>query len=115
VLNWDVLPIGQILVPGRDGGRFLLTTSLAFKPDTNEVYIVATDGDGTRGATIFRTACLAKGTRPFSRQLSYIARRTVPDNTRSRRTGAAPQTASFLVNSSRYLEHVDCMQLCLMR
>jgi len=68
VFNRNGLPIGQILIPGRENGRFLLTTSLAFKPGTNEIYLVATDGDGTRGATVFRAAGFAKGATLFSHQ-----------------------------------------------
>jgi len=59
---------GQILIPGRDNGRFLLTTSMAFKPGTNEIYLVATDGDGTHGATVFRTFGFAKAATPLSHQ-----------------------------------------------
>ncbi|WP_229726917.1 SMP-30/gluconolactonase/LRE family protein [Sphingomonas alpina] len=66
VFNRNGLPIGQILIPGRDEGRFLLTTSLAFKPGTNEIYIVATDGEGSAGATIFRASGFAKAAIPFS-------------------------------------------------
>jgi lactonase len=68
VFNRNGLPIGQILIPGRDDGRFLLTTSMAFKPGTNEIYLVATDGDGTHGATVFRTTGFAKAATLFSHQ-----------------------------------------------
>ncbi len=68
VFNRNGLPIGQILVPGRDQGRFLLTTSLAFKPGTNEIYFVANDGGGARGATVFRTIGFATGPALFSHQ-----------------------------------------------
>lgn len=66
VFNPGGMPIGQILVPGRDEGRFLLTTSFAFKPGTNEIYLVATDGDGSRGATVFRAAGFATAPVLFS-------------------------------------------------
>lgn len=68
VFNPSGLPIGQILVPGRDNGRFLLTTSMAFKPGTNEIYLLATDGDGTHGATVFRATGFAKAPALFSHQ-----------------------------------------------
>ncbi len=68
VFNRNGLPIGQILVPGRDDGRYLLTTSMAFKPGTNEIYFVANDGDGALGATVFRTTGFAKGPALFSQQ-----------------------------------------------
>jgi lactonase len=48
------IPIGQILLPGRDAGHYLKSASLALKPGTNEVYIVASDGAGGRGGAVFR-------------------------------------------------------------
>jgi lactonase len=60
VFNAQGLPIGQILVPGRDEGRYLLSTSVAMKPGTNEIYLLATDGDGTRGAKVFRASGFAR-------------------------------------------------------
>ena len=47
------LPIGQILLPDRDAGHDLSLTSLAIRPGTSELSIVTSDGDGSRGATIF--------------------------------------------------------------
>jgi sugar lactone lactonase YvrE len=38
--NRNGIPIGQILLPGRDEGHNLLSTSLSIKPGTNDVYIV---------------------------------------------------------------------------
>ncbi|GAA0411608.1 SMP-30/gluconolactonase/LRE family protein [Massilia aurea] len=48
------IPIGQILLPGRDTGHYLKSASLALKPGTNEVYIVASDGAGGQGGAVFR-------------------------------------------------------------
>lgn len=59
------VPIGQILVAGRDEGRFLYTTSLAIKPDSKEVYIVGSDIDG-REARIFRCGSFANALTLFS-------------------------------------------------
>ena len=54
VINPNGLPIGQILLPGRETGHFLFSTSMALKPDTREVYLVANDGDRGQGSVIFR-------------------------------------------------------------
>jgi lactonase len=54
VLSPGGIPIGQILLPGRETGHNLKSASLAFKPGTNEVYIVASDGAGGQGGAVFR-------------------------------------------------------------
>ena len=59
ILSPGGIPIGQILLPGRDQGHFLDSNSLALKPGTNEVYIVASDGDHGQGAAIFRARSFA--------------------------------------------------------
>jgi lactonase len=66
VLNPTGVPIGQILIPGREGHHFLKTTSLAFKPGTRELYIVARDELGDRGTMIFRARGFADGSALFS-------------------------------------------------
>lgn len=57
------IPIANVLVTGRDEGKYLNTTNLAFKPGTNEGYIT-TGGKG--GAWIFTFEALAKGLTLFS-------------------------------------------------
>lgn len=59
VFNPEGVPIGQVLVPGRDEGRYLYTTSIAIKPGTSELYIVGSDPDGSNGM-IFRCGAFAK-------------------------------------------------------
>ena len=59
VLSKGGIPIGQILLPGRDQGHKLGSTSLAIRPGTRDVYIVANDGDHGQGAAIFRAAGFA--------------------------------------------------------
>ena len=54
VFNRNGIPIGQILIPGREEGRNLYSTSMALRPGTREVYIVSNDGNGGGGATIYR-------------------------------------------------------------
>ncbi|HSV79434.1 MAG TPA: SMP-30/gluconolactonase/LRE family protein [Ramlibacter sp.] len=62
------VPIGQIVLPGRDDNHFLKSTSLAFVPGTRDVVIVARDELGGRGAMIFRAQALAEGVTLFSHQ-----------------------------------------------
>jgi lactonase len=66
VFNKNGIPIGQILLPGRDEGHNLQSTSMAIRPGTNDLYIVASDGDKGRGATIFHAKVLAQVLRPIS-------------------------------------------------
>ena len=60
VFNRNGIPIGQVLLPGREDGHNLESTSMALKPGTNELYIVTNDGTGGEGATIFRARVFAK-------------------------------------------------------
>ena len=66
--NTNGIPIGQVLLPGGDEGHHLQSTSLAIKPDTNELYIVTSDGSGGRGATVFRAKGFAKALPLYSHQ-----------------------------------------------
>lgn len=67
VFNRNGLPIGQILLPKRDQGHNLLVTSMTFRPGTNELYIVANDGDGgSEGSQIFVARGFAQGKREFA-------------------------------------------------
>jgi len=68
VLNPNGQPIGQILIPGRERGHNLRSTSLAIKPGSNELYIVASDGDSGEGATIYRANGFAKALVLYSHQ-----------------------------------------------
>jgi len=60
VLNPNGTPIGQILIPGRETGHFLRSTSLAIKPGTNELYLVSNDGELGQGSVIFRAKGFAQ-------------------------------------------------------
>lgn len=60
ILSPGGIPIGQILLPGRDQGHFLESNSLALKPGTNEIYIVAGDGNRGQGTAIFRARGFAQ-------------------------------------------------------
>lgn len=68
VFNRNGIPIGQVLLPGRDEGHNLDSTSMALKPGTNELYIVTNEGKGGKGATIFRAYVFAKALPLYSHQ-----------------------------------------------
>lgn len=59
------VPIGQILLPGREEDHFLNSTSLALKPGSRELFIVAMDLNG-RGSAIFKASGPAPGFPLFS-------------------------------------------------
>lgn len=75
VFNPRGLPIGQILLPGRDAGHNLNSTSLAIRPGTTELYIVSSDGGGSQGAQIFRADSFAPASPLFSQQATDPAPR----------------------------------------
>jgi len=62
------IPIGQILLPGREDNHFLKCTSLALVPGSRDLVIVARDELGGRGALIFAARGLADGFAMFSHQ-----------------------------------------------
>ena len=66
VFNKNGIPIGQVLLPGRDEGHNLRSTSMAIKPETNDLYIVTSDGNGGQGATIFHAKVFAKALTLYS-------------------------------------------------
>ena len=65
ILNGGGIPVAQVLIPGRDEGKLLTTTNVAFKPGTDEVYITAS---GKGGGWIYKFQGLAKGLKLFSHQ-----------------------------------------------
>lgn len=68
VFNRNGLPIGQIVLPDRDKGRNLKSTSLAIRPGHRELFIVANSGTEPGGAMIFRSGAFAPAPFPFSHQ-----------------------------------------------
>ncbi len=68
VFNRNGIPIGQILLPGRDDGHNLQSTSMAMKPGANDLYIVTSDGSGGQGATIFHAKVFATALQLYSHQ-----------------------------------------------
>jgi lactonase len=65
ILNRAGIPIANVLIPGRDEGKHLRSTNVAFKPGTDQVFLT-TSGEG--GAWIYQFHGLAKGLALFSHQ-----------------------------------------------
>ncbi|TDZ98500.1 Lactonase drp35 [Mycobacteroides salmoniphilum] len=64
VLNRNGIPIGQVLLPGREHGHNLQSTSMTIRPGTKDLYIVTNDGDGGQGATIYHSQAFTQATQP---------------------------------------------------
>lgn len=64
--NRNGIPIGQVLLPGRDGGHHLASTSLAIHPGRNDLYAVSSDMDKGQGATVFHARAFSQGLPPAS-------------------------------------------------
>lgn len=60
VFNPLGLPIGQYLLPGRDEGHNLRSTSIVIRPGTDELLILTNDWEKGQGSTIFAARALAK-------------------------------------------------------
>lgn len=70
VFNRNGLPIGQIVLPDRDKGRNLKSTSLAIRPGHRELFIVANSGTEPGGAMIFRSGAFAPAPFVFVRPVT---------------------------------------------
>ena len=66
IFNGQGVPVASVLLPARELGNSLSTSNVAFRPDTDEVYMVASGGAG--GAWIYKFQGLAKGLPLFSHQ-----------------------------------------------
>lgn len=64
IFNRNGIPIGQVLLPGREQGRNLLSTSVSIRPGANDLYAVTSDGTGTQGAMIFHAKVFGRGLPP---------------------------------------------------
>lgn len=65
VLNMQGIPVANVVIPGRDEGKCLRSSNLAFKPGTDEGYITSS---GQGGAWIYNFRGLAEGLPLFSHQ-----------------------------------------------
>lgn len=63
VLNKHGIPVANVLMPECDKGRLIRTTNLAFKPDSNEVFLLASDEEE---AWIYKFSAFAKGVTLYS-------------------------------------------------
>jgi lactonase len=68
VFNRNGIPIGQVLLPGREEGHNLSSTSMAIRPGTDDLYIVTNDGKGGQGATIFHARAFTTALPLYSHQ-----------------------------------------------
>lgn len=68
VFNRNGMPIGQILLPGREDGHNLRSTSLAIRPGTKDLFILTNDWDGGEGSTIFHAEAFAEASDLYSHQ-----------------------------------------------
>jgi lactonase len=68
VFNPNGIAIGQILLPKRETGHNMRSTSIGFVPGTNDMLILTNDGKGGEGSWIFHAKGFAKGTTLYSHQ-----------------------------------------------
>ena len=66
-LVYDSQTRGPVPIP-RDDGHNLESTSMAIKPETNDLYIVTTDAEDGQGATIFHAKTFATALPLYSHQ-----------------------------------------------
>jgi lactonase len=66
--NRNGIPIGQVLLPGREEGHNLSSTNLAIRPGTKDLYIMSSDAAGGKGATIFHAGAFADALTLYSHQ-----------------------------------------------
>lgn len=64
IFNKHGFPVANVLMPRRERGELIRTSNMAFKPGTDEVYVVASGESG--GAWIYRFRGLAQGAQLFS-------------------------------------------------
>lgn len=60
------VPTGQILLPEREKGLNLLSTSLAIQPDSTDLFIVSSNNEKDRPAKIFKAKAFAHGLAPVA-------------------------------------------------
>jgi lactonase len=63
------IPIGQILMPGRENDRFLKCTSLAIRPGSRDLFVVSWNDEGKdTSSMVFAANGFADGLFPYSHQ-----------------------------------------------
>lgn len=71
--------ISQVLLPNRDNAHNLASASLAIRPDRNDLFIVASDGDSGEGGRQYSLQGVYARTAPRLNQLSESCRRFAAD------------------------------------
>lgn len=66
VFNDRGLPIRQILLPERENGKNLVSTSLAINPAKDELFVVSSNDEANQPAQIFRSKALSSGLSPLN-------------------------------------------------
>lgn len=66
--NRNGIPIGQVLLPGREEGHNLRSASMAIRPGTDDLHIFTGDGKGGQSAAIFHARAFAKALPLYSHQ-----------------------------------------------
>lgn len=68
VFNERGLPIHQILLPERETGKNLVTTSVAINPENDELFIVSSNDEAKQPAAVFRASALSSGILPLNKR-----------------------------------------------
>lgn len=65
VFNANGVPIGEVVIPGREHGHLLHSTHPMIRPDSDELIICTNDGDGDHGSWLFRSRAFRPAHRGF--------------------------------------------------
>lgn len=65
IFNNKGIPFSQILLPERENGRNLLSTSLAINPEIPELFIVSSNEEAGQPAKVFKSPAISKGQNPI--------------------------------------------------
>ena len=66
IFNDRGLPIGQMLLPEREKGKNLLSTSLAINPESQDLFIVSSNAEKSWPATVFKGEAISPGQTPLN-------------------------------------------------
>lgn len=58
VLNTDGVPVGNIIIPGREEGKYMFSANVGIKPGTKEGFVIAS---GVSGSWLFKFPTIAEG------------------------------------------------------
>lgn len=69
IFNEKGIPVQQVLLPEREKGENLLSTSLALNPEKQEMFIVSSNEAQDKPARVFRAAALSQGQKPSGSEM----------------------------------------------